>query len=80
MGVVNIDTFYTLFYYREAVEHLLTALAIQREGKGHGATPTMSESVWNTLRLATTFLGSSPQIRTMLEQQDLDGLIREFQL
>ncbi|XP_064384222.1 peroxisomal targeting signal 1 receptor-like isoform X2 [Halichondria panicea] len=67
--------------YKEAVEHLLTALNIQREAKGpQGSRPVMSESVWSTLRLAVTFLGSTTERLALVEQRDLNGLIAEFGL
>ncbi len=40
----------------------------------------MSESVWSTLRLAVTFLGSTTERLALVEQRDLNGLIAEFGL
>lgn len=69
--------------FREAVEHFLTALNLQREAKGSGAgTPAarhtqMSESIWSTLRLAISLSGRS-ELLPSVQQRDLDTLMRTF--
>jgi len=64
--------------YREATEHFLSALNLQKQAKGlQGSVAQMSESIWPTLRLAVTFLGRS-DLLGRIEQRDLDFLLREF--
>ena len=64
--------------YREATEHFLTALNLQRQAKGpQGSLSQMSESIWSTVRLAVTFLGRADLVGRV-EQRDLDFLLREF--
>lgn len=65
--------------HKEAVEHLLTALNMQRQARGpQGSKSQMSESIWSTLRLAVTFVGRQTEVHRLLEQRDLDSLMREF--
>ena len=66
---------YTL---REAVEHFLIALNMQRQAKGPGNNRRqMSESIWSTLRLAVNFVGKQG-LNKLVDNRDLDGLMREF--
>jgi len=63
---------------REATEHFLSALNLQKQAKGlRGSVPQMSESIWPTLRMAVTFLGRN-DLLGRIEQRDLDFLLREF--
>ena len=64
--------------HREAVEHFLIALNMQRQAKGPGTNRRqMSESIWSTLRLAVTFVGKQ-ELSKLVDNRDLDGLMREF--
>ena len=72
----------SLFFsnFREAVEHFLIALNMQRQAKGPGNSRTqMSDSIWSTLRLAVTFVGKS-DLHRLIEARDLDSLMHEFGL
>jgi peroxin-5 len=63
---------------REAVEHFLIALNMQRQAKGPGNNRRqMSESIWSTLRLAVTFVGRQ-ELNKLVDSRDLDGLMSEF--
>ena len=63
---------------REAVEHFLIALNMQRQAKGPGNNRRqMSESIWSTLRLAVTFVGKQ-ELNKLVDSRDLDGLMSEF--
>lgn len=65
---------------REAVEHFLTALNIQRQARGpQGSKVQMSDSIWGTLRIAITFLGRQ-DMQSLLDGRDLDGLLNKFGL
>lgn len=64
--------------YREAIEHLLTALNVQRRATGPAnATSQMSEAVWSTLRLAVSLYGRNDLIEHV-NSRNLDFLTREF--
>lgn len=67
--------------HREAVEHFLTALNLQREAKGTrgsiARTAQMSESIWSTLRLAVSLMGRT-DLQPLVQNRDLDTLMREF--
>ena len=74
----HIHALHTHPTHREATEHFLTALNLQRQAKGpQGSLSQMSESIWSTLRLAVTFLGRTDLVGKV-EQRDLDFLLREF--
>lgn len=66
---------------REAVEHFLMALNLQREAKGSfGALPKpsqMSDSIWSTLRLALSLMGRT-DLNPSVQGRDLDTLMRDF--
>lgn len=63
--------------YREAIEHLLTALNVQRRATTAASTSQMSEAVWSTLRLAVS-LYERPELIEHVSSRNLDVLIREF--
>ena len=71
--------------HREAMEHFLTALNLQRQAKPpqgaprEGAKSQMSESIWSTLRMTLTLMGRS-ELVTLVEGRDLDRLMTEFGL
>ena len=63
---------------REAVEHFLIALNMQRQAKGPGTNRRqMSDSIWSTLRLAITFVGKQ-ELNRLVEDRDLNRLMTEF--
>ena len=63
--------------YREAAEHLITALNQQRKGKGPQGTGKMSDNIWSTLRLAVTLSGEHDLLKHV-DAKNLDLLLREF--
>ncbi|XP_034950232.1 peroxisomal targeting signal 1 receptor [Chelonus insularis] len=69
--------------YKEAAEHLLTALNQQAAGKGiDGQSPpprAMSECIWSTLRLVISLMHKY-QLSEAVEVRDLAKLNREFEM
>ena len=76
--------------YKVAVEHFLTALVQQSQADIGGISSTaasnkeiksqqMSETIWNTLRLALSYLDRSDLIDSC-QQKDLDKLRNEFSI
>ena len=74
--------FLFLSFSREATEHFLTALSLQRRAKGPSSSgsvvPQMSESIWSTMRLAITLMSQDSALLKHVEDRDLDALLHKF--
>lgn len=66
--------------YREAIEHFLTALNLQRNSLGpKGEQSVMSSNIWSSLRLAISLFGRT-DLHTTCDNRDLDSFNKEFNI
>uniref|UniRef100_H2ZIY7 Peroxisomal targeting signal 1 receptor n=1 Tax=Ciona savignyi TaxID=51511 RepID=H2ZIY7_CIOSA len=64
--------------HKEAVEHFITALNVQRSGRGpKGEVGRMSDNIWSTLRMAISFMRDDDAY-ALANNRDLDALSRRF--
>lgn len=64
--------------HREAAEHFISALDLQRQGLGPGGKCSqMSDSIWSTLRMSLAMLGRS-DLTSHCDSRQLDELHKEF--
>ena len=63
------------------MEHFLSAFKLQQDSRGpqQGEGSVMSDSIWNTLRMALTLMGRS-DMHEACDKHDLDILLKEFPL
>jgi len=70
---IHLDT------YREAIEHLLEALNQQASAVSkHFKSPSSSDTIWSTLRLAISMDGQRPDLLKAVNYRNLDLLNKEF--
>lgn len=66
--------------YKEAAEHFITALSLQRRGFGpKGEMSQMSDNIWGTLRMAVSLMGRG-DLYEIADNKDLDRLSRELDI
>jgi len=65
---------------REAIEHFVAALNLQRNSRGPlaGQRAVMSDNIWTTLRITVALLGRTDDLSAACDAHDLDRLNREF--
>ena len=63
---------------REAVEHFLSAINLQKNSRGpQGEQSVMSDNIWTTMRMALTLMGNT-ELHTACDERNVDALNREF--
>jgi len=65
---------------REAIEHFVTALNLQRNSRGPlaGQKAIMSDNIWTTMRITVALLGRTDDLCDACDAHDLDRFNREF--
>ena len=67
-----------VLYFREAVEHFLSALNLQERSQGpKGERSVMSDNVWSTMRMTLSLMGRT-DLSSSCDARDLTNLNREF--
>lgn len=66
--------------HREAIEHFVTALNLQRNSRGPlvGQKAVMSDNIWTTMRITVALLGRTEDLCDACDARDLDRFNREF--
>ncbi|ELT95480.1 hypothetical protein CAPTEDRAFT_220978 [Capitella teleta] len=66
--------------YKEAVEHFLSALNLQKQSKASpGQKVVMSDNIWSTVRMAISLMGRS-DLHEACDAKDLERLNAEFSI
>jgi len=67
---------------REAIEHFVTALNLQRNSRGPlaGQKAIMSDNIWTTMRITVALLGRTGDLADACDARDLDRFNREFNI
>jgi len=71
-----------LFACREAIEHFVAALNLQRNSRGplQGQRAIMSDNIWTTMRITVALLGRTDDLSDACDTRDLDRFNREFNI
>lgn len=63
---------------REAMEHFLTALSLQKSGRGvKGTSAVMSDNIWSSVRTAISKMDRG-DLYDLCDKKDLDAFKTEF--
>lgn len=65
------------FFFREAIDHFLSALSLQMRGVGPADRRMMSDGIWGTLRVAVIGFQRDDWLN-LVDNRDFDGLKQVF--